>query len=148
MRQIVQKELGDSLSRQGEPRFQFLERFNKASVDAPGNVAKTPTAASEDAPVRFIYSYAAVFGDPLADPRSDPYPDGLLERLSAMGINGVWMHVVLRDLAPGGKDFPEFGEGCEKTSGEPKSSCATGKAIRRQHLSLHERAAIDAGCVL
>ena len=31
-----------------------------------------------------------------------------------MGVNGVWLHVVLRDLAPGGKHFPEFGVGCEK----------------------------------
>ena len=33
---------------------------------------------------------------------------------SAQGINGVWLHVVLRDLAPGGKDFPEFGAGLER----------------------------------
>jgi hypothetical protein len=50
-----------------------------------------------------------VFGDPLLNPALNPYPDGLLERLSAVGINGVWLHVVLRDMAPGGPTFPEFG---------------------------------------
>ena len=31
-----------------------------------------------------------------------------------MGVNGVWLHVVLRDLAPGGAAFPEFGAGHEQ----------------------------------
>jgi hypothetical protein len=26
-----------------------------------------------------------------------------------VGVNGIWLHVVLRDLAPGGETFPEFG---------------------------------------
>jgi hypothetical protein len=59
--------------------------------------------------LRFVYSYLAIYGDPLLNPQLDPYPDGFLERLSAVGVNGVWLHVVLRDLAPGGKTFPEFG---------------------------------------
>jgi len=37
-----------------------------------------------------------------------------MKRLSELGINGVWLHVVLRDLAPGGADFPEFGEGHQR----------------------------------
>ena len=40
--------------------------------------------------------------------------DWALEQLSALGINGVWLHVVLRDLAPGGAAFPGFGAGHEK----------------------------------
>ncbi len=42
-------------------------------------------------------------------PDLNPYPDGLLQRLSAAGINGIWLQAVLRDLAPGGPSFPEFG---------------------------------------
>ena len=61
--------------------------------------------------MRLIYSYLALYGDPLLNPRLDPFPDGLLRRLADLGINGVWLHVVLRDLAPGGTAFPEFGEG-------------------------------------
>src|SRR5205823_9489459 len=39
----------------------------------------------------------------------DPYPDPFLDRMSRVGVNGVWLHAVLRDLAPGGAVFPEFG---------------------------------------
>ena len=114
IKQVVAKDLGDDFLKPGEPRFQFLQRFNKTSAKAPENAAKTPAAVvSDDAPVRFIYSYFAVYGDPLSNPKLDPYPDGLLERLSAMGVNGVWLHVVLR-VGAGRKRFPEFGEGCEK----------------------------------
>ncbi len=31
-----------------------------------------------------------------------------------MGVNGVWLHVVLRQMAPGGRDFPEFGADHER----------------------------------
>ncbi|WP_158560783.1 hypothetical protein [Paenibacillus contaminans] len=50
--------------------------------------------------LRFIYSYFAVFGDPLIDPEVDPYPDALLESLSELGVNGVWLHTVLYNLVP------------------------------------------------
>jgi hypothetical protein len=61
---------------------------------------------------RFIYSYFALYGDPLAG-AGDIFPGGLLEKLSARGVNGIWLHVLLRDLAPGGDAFPEFGENHE-----------------------------------
>ncbi|MBA3482227.1 MAG: hypothetical protein H0T51_10470, partial [Pirellulales bacterium] len=60
------------------------------------------------------YSYCAMFGDSLSDPRLDPYPDALLRLLAEHGVNGVWLHTVLRQLAPGGRHFPELGEGHEK----------------------------------
>jgi hypothetical protein len=115
IKQVVQNDLGEEVLRPGEPRFQFLQRFSKtiAHPFKDGQGTKT-TPLSSDAPVRFIYSYFAVYGDPLLHPECDPYPDGLLEQLSALGVNGVWLHVVLRDLAPGGKDFPEFGVDYEK----------------------------------
>ena len=55
-----------------------------------------------------------MYGDPLSDSQLDPYPDGFLQRLSAVGVNGVWLHVVLRNLAPGGTAFPEFGADHER----------------------------------
>ena len=61
-----------------------------------------------------VYSYFGSFGDPLDDSAANPYPDGLLARLSDVGVNGVWMHVVLRQLAPGDPHFPEFGDGHER----------------------------------
>lgn len=49
---------------------------------------------------RIIYSYSAVYGDPFLEPELDPYPDDLLERLSELGVNGVWLQSVLYSLVP------------------------------------------------
>lgn len=49
---------------------------------------------------RFCYSYFATYGDPLYDTRLDPYPDGLLGRMNAAGVDGVWLQGVLYKLAP------------------------------------------------
>jgi hypothetical protein len=106
IRDIVQKHFGRALSQPAEPRFGFIDEFNMES-----NFQAAETQASANEPLRYIYSYFAVFGDPLANPRLDPFPDGLLARLRAQGVNGIWLHTVLRQLAPGGAAFPEFGEG-------------------------------------
>ncbi|MFO0926241.1 MAG: alpha-amylase family protein [Gemmataceae bacterium] len=103
----VRQHFGDALSQAGEPRFAFLDQWREGR---PGTVARP----RDPEPLRFIHSYFGVFGDPLLDAPVDPFPDGLLRQLADMGVNGVWMHVVLRQLAPGGPDFPEFGAGHEK----------------------------------
>jgi hypothetical protein len=100
----VEESFGGELAADGEPRFDFVRRLSEPCRPDPG---RGPAAASRG--LRCIYSYFAVYGDPLLNPELDPYPDGLLERLAGAGVNGVWLHVVLRSLAPGGNDFPEFG---------------------------------------
>ena len=47
-----------------------------------------------------IYSYSALYGDPLMDSEADPYPDQLLADYAASGINAVWMQAVLYTLVP------------------------------------------------
>jgi hypothetical protein len=110
------KEIRDLVARQfkkfpGKPemRFQFLREFT-----APVTKSRALSVTEHDDGLRYIYSYFGVFGDPLVDTTIDPYPDGLLAQLAAKGINGVWMHVVLNHMAPGGPKFPEFGEDHEK----------------------------------
>jgi len=49
---------------------------------------------------RIIYSYSALYGDPLLASELDPFPDDLLERLSETGINGIWLQSVLYSLVP------------------------------------------------
>jgi hypothetical protein len=49
---------------------------------------------------RIIYSYFAVYGDPLLDEQLNPYPNRLLERLSKAGINGIWLQGILYKLIP------------------------------------------------
>lgn len=93
---------------QAADRFAFIDE-----LQTPMPTAEKPSAPSRFA-FRYVYSYFAPFGDPLIDENAALYPDGLLERLAAVGVNGVWLHVVLRDMAPGNADFPEFGQGYEK----------------------------------
>ena len=59
---------------------------------------------------RIVYSYFALYGDPLMEEEIDPFPEGLLDKLARVGVNGVWLQAVLRNLAPA-KMFPEFGDG-------------------------------------
>ena len=46
------------------------------------------------------------------------YPEGLLQRYADVGVDGIWLYAVLRELAPGGKAFPEFGEDWAAAPGE------------------------------
>ena len=104
----VATHFGDALATPGKPRFAFL---NDTPVTGKPRSVRAP-ADNADEPIRFLYSYFGVFGDPLLNPQLDPYPDALLARLSEMGVNGVWLHVVLRQLASS-SIFPEFGAGHE-----------------------------------
>jgi hypothetical protein len=78
---------------EGEDRlFGFVKRLSARSAEAE----KMPRTDA----LRFGYSYFALYGDPLLDSKLDPYPDGYLERLSARGVNAVWLQGVLARLSP------------------------------------------------
>ncbi len=112
---IIQETFGEELKQPPALRFEFVREFSKPmekSIETPESVELESPVAPRFS-TRIVYSYVAVFGDPLLDDKIDPFPDGLLERLAAVGVNGVWLHVVLRDLAPGGAAFPEFGKNHE-----------------------------------
>lgn len=106
IKQLVEKHFGNTVSDPGESRFAFIEELSAPPSPRPSS----PSIRSSPDSLRFLYAYFAVFGDPLLDTSIDPYPEGLLARLADNGVNGVWLHVVLRQLAPGGKDFPEWGD--------------------------------------
>ena len=63
--------------------------------------------------LRYVYSYFAVYGDPLLDPELDPFPEPLLEKLSEIGVNGVWLQSILYQLVPW-ELAPELSNGWEK----------------------------------
>ena len=105
IRRVVEQEFGAEVRGPAEPRFEFVRQLS-----APLDSFSAPKPRQDERiSLRLVYSYLAVYGDPLLHPELDPYPDGFLQRLSVAGVNGVWLHVVLRDLAPGGTAFPEFG---------------------------------------
>ena len=62
---------------------------------------------------RALFSYCADYGDPLADTEVSTYPEGLLQKLADCGIDAVWLHAVLYQLA-GDPKYPELGQGAEE----------------------------------
>lgn len=109
IRGVVETDFGDAIRLPGEPRFDFVRKLS-----APFPLTMPSTANATSRVLRIVHSYVAVYGDPLLHPELNPYPDGLLDRLYAAGINGVWLHALLRDLAPGSESFPEFGADHER----------------------------------
>ncbi|MCE5249912.1 hypothetical protein LLG96_06800 [bacterium] len=108
IRRVVEANFGNEFTLPQEPRFAFVPPLTVDTFSAPPR----RDGASGDDRIRFLYSYFGVFGDPLLNPALDPYPDGLLRRLSEQGVNGVWLHTVLRQLAPSVL-FPEDSRDCE-----------------------------------
>ena len=120
----IKRTISEILSRptSEESRFAFMDKLK--STDSTALNEKTPDTAANK--LRFIYSYFTLYGDPLSND-ADVFPAGLLEKLSGSGVNGVWLHVLLRDLAPGGKAFPEFGKGHEKRLATLRKTVETAK---------------------
>jgi len=86
-----------------EPLFGFVQRLSEMPKEQPAPVE------SRFSP-RYCYSYFALYGDVLADTKSDSYPEGYLARLAAAGVNGVWLQGVLFKLSPFPWD-PSLSEG-------------------------------------
>lgn len=105
---VVASSFAGEFAKPWTPRFEFLRSLSTANPEPSHRVS-----SAGDKKIRFLYSYCGVFGDPLLNPELDPYPDGLLKQLSDLGVNGVWLHVVLRQLAPSGF-FPEERASCER----------------------------------
>jgi len=70
--------------------FSFLQHYGQNKVVQTRN----------DFDLKMIYSYSAVFGDPLLDETLDPYPDALLADYAATGVNAVWLPGTLYTLVP------------------------------------------------
>jgi len=91
-----------------EQPFAFVKRFNNQENTFPPIINKSFFE------LRIIYSYLASTGDVLLNlEKTDPYPEGLLQKYAQSGINGVWLGVILYQLFP----FPvakELSDGYEK----------------------------------
>lgn len=51
---------------------------------------------------RIIFSYCSIYGDTFADRRllDESFPDELLDSYRALGITGIWTHIVLYQITP------------------------------------------------
>ena len=79
-----------------DPLFSFVSRLSATPPKSSATRESKPALFSP----RFCYSYFALYGDPLLDPATDPYPDGYLAQLADSGVDGVWLQAVLSRLAP------------------------------------------------
>ena len=104
---------GDELDAPETPRFAFLNELGTVDVEEAANedAQKTQNVAKNKSQfeICYLHSYFAVFGDPLLQDDAKLCPDGLLQKLSERGVDGVWLHALLRDLAPPTAEFPELG---------------------------------------
>lgn len=85
-----------------EPRFGFMRAFEK--VQKKSAPRKDSTAESFE--FRMIFPYFTDYGDPLLDKELSSYPEELFRQLSEVGVNGIWLHSVLRMMVQPDKIFP------------------------------------------
>lgn len=96
-----------------DPAFAFVGDLTREEKSGGAAMNAGTESSSSDSPLRTIYSYFALYGDPLSTPELDPFPDGLLQRYARMGVKGVWLQGVLYQLV----EFPfapELSAGWEK----------------------------------
>lgn len=98
---------------QQEPRFGFVREFEKV-----GHSEKSKIESQDGFELRMIFPYFAAFGDPLLDHKLTTYPEELFRRLSEVGVNGIWVHSVLRMMVePDDKGFPGDERAAERIEG-------------------------------
>ncbi len=106
IRATLTRVLGKELYAPGEPPFDFIRQLSERGPALPPEASSSGKAAFD---LRYLYPFFALYGDPLLEPEIDPFPDGYLEKLATVGINGVWMQSILSNMAPS-RLFPEFGK--------------------------------------
>ncbi|MCX8108964.1 MAG: hypothetical protein N3G20_09185 [Verrucomicrobiae bacterium] len=92
--EIIRSKFGRLDDKHGEELFAFVRKLSAKPQGHP--------QALVGERLRFCYSYFALYGDPLLDRDANPYPEGYLARLAAVGVNAVWLPGLLYKLA----EFP------------------------------------------
>ena len=122
------KEVGHLAFAPEAPRFSFMNDF-------PGQVTERelfalhPLNSRTDSvgfSLRMVSSYCAEFGDPLMDKNLGSFPEGLLLKLSKVGVNAIWLHTVLNTLVVPDGTFPGSEDGPKRIDGlRSLVSCAS-----------------------
>ncbi len=97
-----------------DERFGFMREFDKVKKSKSGAVAEEQHEGFE---LRMIFPYFADYGDPLLDEELTSYPEELFRRLSEAGVNGVWLHSVLRMMVLPEGGFPGDAKALERIEG-------------------------------
>lgn len=110
--------LGQDVWKGEVSRFSFVHDYQKSPVESESDNHGKQEQRNTD--LRIIFSYFTDYGDPLMEPDLSSYPEGLLRKLSDMGVNGIWVHSVLRMLVspdgafPGSSDYGQRIDGLRK----------------------------------
>ena len=91
---IVRDAFPDGVGDPPDPPLGFVKRLSRPPVK------RRPVEGEPTFSPRYCFSYFGLTGDPLLDSENVGYPDGLLARLAAAGVDGVWLQAVLYKLAP------------------------------------------------
>lgn len=87
---VMESCFGDETPAKEQP-FDFLKHYGKA----------LPLKSADDRfDLKMVYSYSALYGDPLLDPEIGSYPEEMLADYAAAGVNAVWMQITLYTLLP------------------------------------------------
>ncbi len=97
-----------------EERFGFMREFEKVKKTKSSVAVKEQNEGFE---LRMIFPYFADYGDPLLDEELASYPEELFRRLSEVGVNGVWLHSVLRMMTLPEGGFPGDERALERIEG-------------------------------
>ncbi len=112
----IREQLADSpLADLTENAYEFLERFHR-------EIPEEEIVSVGDGDLRLIYSYFALYGDPLLTPELDPYPDALLQEYARLGVNGIWMQGILYQLVEHTL-CPEMSRDCDKRIESLRALC-------------------------
>lgn len=125
-----------------EDRFGFMRDFDKVKkVSATVGESDSSEEAFE---LRMIFPYFADFGDPLLDESMSSYPEELFRRLQEVGVNGIWLHSVLRMMVePDENGFPGDELAGERVRGLQRLVDRAAEYGIRIYLYLNEPRAMD-----
>ncbi len=122
-----------------EPRFGFVREFE--------HLGKSSVQSVQDDngfELRMIFPYFAAFGDPLLDHELTTYPEELFRRLSEVGVNGIWVHSVLRMMVePDDKGFPGDKDAAQRIEGLKRLVARAAKHGVKIYLYVNEPRALD-----
>ena len=142
--------LGKDALKVEEPRFGFMRDFEQlqqptTSKKGAESLVNTSTNDTDGAfELRMIYPYFADFGDPLLDETMSSYPEELFRRLKEVGVNGVWLHSVMRMMVePDDKGFPGDEKASERIKGLNRLVERAAKYGIKIYLYVNEPRAMD-----
>lgn len=96
-----------------ESRFEFMREFETVK----GSFSPQQDGGNSF-DLKIVYPYFATYGDALLDKDMTTYPEEMFRRLAEVGVNGIWIHTVLRTLVePDDMGFPGDSRAAERIEG-------------------------------